>query len=123
MKREFSIRILLLWLLLNASIIVAMELALFVQTTSKMEHDSLIKKILTAEFWATIQWIFVIPAQRIGNLFLSAPQLALSSYVFNYIGQVLANVLWLKVPTTIDDYTAMAMILVAMVISKYHLIG
>lgn len=123
MKRKFSIGVLLVWLLLNASIIVAMELALFVQTTSIEKDATLIKKILTAQFWATVEWIFVIPAHRIGNSFLSAPQLALFSYVFNYVGQVLSNRWWLKVPNTIDDYSAMAIILVAMTISKYHLIG
>ena len=100
-----------------------MEFALFMQTTSKMENASLIKKILDAEFWASVQYMFAIPALRVGNWFLTAPQLALSSYVFNFLGQVVSNRSWLKVTTTLDDYLAMGMILIAMVISKYHLIG
>lgn len=123
MKHKFSIGVLSLWLLLNALIIVTMELALFVQTKSNMKDAPLIKKILVSEFWATIEYMFVIPANRVGNWFLTAPQIALSSYVFNFVGQVLSNSFWLKIPTTIDDYTAMGMILVAMVMSKYHLIG
>ena len=123
MKHKFSIGVLLLWLFLNISIIVAMEFALFMQTTSKMENASLIKKILDAEFWASVQYMFAIPALRVGNWFLTAPQLALSSYVFNFLGQVVSNRSWLKVTTTLDDYLAMGMILIAMVISKYHLIG
>jgi hypothetical protein len=43
--------------------------------------------------------------------------------VFDFLGQVLSNALWLKLPTTLDDYAAMVLILGAMIISKYHLVG
>ena len=102
---------------------VTMDLALFMQTTAGMKDASTIKKILTAEFWATIEWMFVIPSNRIANRFLSAAQVSLSSYVFDFLGQVLSNAFWLKLPTTLDDYAAMVLIIIAMIISKYHLIG
>ena len=123
MKHQFSIGLLLFWIFLNLAIMVTMDLALFMQTTPGMKDAGTIKKILTAEFWATIEWMFVIPSNRIGNWFLTAAQVSLSSYVFDFLGQVLSNAFWLKLPTTLDDYAAMVLILVAMVISKYHLMG
>jgi uncharacterized protein (DUF486 family) len=123
MKHQFSIGLLLFWIFLNLAIMVTMDLALFMQTTPGMKDAGTIKKIMTAEFWATIEWMFVIPSNRIGNWFLTAAQVSLSSYVFDFLGQVLSNAFWLKLPTTLDDYAAMVLILGAMVISKYHLLG
>jgi uncharacterized protein (DUF486 family) len=123
MKHQFSIGLLLFWIFLNLAIMVTMDLALFMQTTPGMKDAGTIKKILTAEFWATVEWIFIIPSIRIGNWFLSATQISLSSYGFDFLGQVLSNAYWLKLPTTLDDYAAMVLIMVAMVISKYHLMG
>jgi uncharacterized protein (DUF486 family) len=123
MKHQFSIGLLLFWIFLNLAIMVTMDLALFMQTTSGMKDAGTLKKILTAEFWATIEWMFVIPSNRIGNWFLSAAQVFLSSFLFDFLGQVLSNAFWLKLPTTLDDYAAMVLIMIAMVISKYHLMG
>lgn len=113
----------LLWIFLNICLVIAMQFALFTQTTSDMEHSNIFEKILTTEFWATIEWFFVIPAQRIGNTFLTAPQLALSSYIFNFLSQLWANKYWLKIPTIIDDYVGMILILIGMVVSKFTLFG
>ena len=123
MQPQFTIGLLLFWIFLNLAVMVTMDLALFMQTTPVMKDASTIKKILTAEFWATIEWMFVIPSNRIANRFLSAAQVSLSSYVFDFLGQVLSNAFWLKLPTTLDDYAAMVLIFVAMIISKYHLAG
>ena len=100
-----------------------MEFALFTQTTSGMKDASIFQKILTSEFWATIEWMFIIPAQRIGNTFLTAPQLSLSSYVFDFLAQLWSNEYWLKLPTTIDDYVGMALILFGMFASKFVIFG
>jgi hypothetical protein len=113
----------LLWILLNIAIVIGMQLALFTQTTPAMKDSSIFEKILTTEFWATIQWFFVIPAQRIGNTFLTAPQLALSSYLFNFLSQIWSNTFWLNIKTTLDDYVGMFIILFGMFISKVSLFG
>ena len=123
MKHQFSIGLLLFWIFLNMAIMVTMNLALFMQTMPGMKDAGIIKKILTAEFWATIQWMFVIPTIRIGNWFLSAPQVSLSSYFFNFLGVILSNAFWMNLPTTLDDYATIVIILVAMVISKYNIVG
>jgi uncharacterized protein (DUF486 family) len=117
------IKIVLLWLCLNIMIIVMMELALFSQTTKEQEDASIWIKLLNAEFWATLEWFFVVPAVRIGATFLNPAQLGLSSYVFNFIGQIITNKFWLEIPTTIDDYMGMVLIFVGMIVSKLRLIG
>jgi uncharacterized protein (DUF486 family) len=100
-----------------------MDFALFTQTTPEMKDTSIYKKILTSEFWATIEWIFLIPSQRIGNTFLNPAQLAMSSYVFDFLAQIWSNIYWLKLPTTVDDYVGMILILFGMYAAKFRLFG
>jgi len=113
----------LIWLLLNVAIIIFMDLAMFMQTTPNMKKAGFGKKLASAEFWATCEWMFLIPANRIGNKFLTAAQVSLSSFVFDFIGQIGTNTLWLKIPTTLDDYAAMIIIFGGMTISAYKLFG
>ena len=100
-----------------------MDFALFTQTTSDMKDAGILQKILTSEFWATIEWMFVIPSNRIGNTFLNPAQISLSSYVFDFLAQLWSNTYWLKLPTTIDDYIGMILILFGMFASKYAIFG
>jgi uncharacterized protein (DUF486 family) len=100
-----------------------MDFALFTQTTAGMKDAGIFQKILTSEFWATIEWMFVIPSNRIGNMFLNPAQISLSSYVFDFLAQLWSNTYWLKLPTTIDDYVGMALILFGMYVSKYVVFG
>ena len=98
----------LYWILLNILIVACMDLALFMQTTLKPDA-SIYKKLMHTEFWATMEWLMVVPAQRIGNTFLNPAQLNLSSFVFDFIGQIVKNNFWLKIQTTIDDYCGMVL--------------
>ena len=52
---------------------VFMDLALFINYTGN-EKCILFKKLGVAELLATIEWMFIIPANRIGNRFMSAAQ-------------------------------------------------
>ncbi len=113
----------LYWLFLNVMIGLTMDFALFTQTTPDMANASIFAKILSSEFWASIEWMFVIPGNRIGNLFLNPAQISLSSYVFDFLAQLWSNAYWLKLPTTIDDYTGMGIIMLGMVVSKLQLLG
>ena len=120
---KFSTRSFLLWLFLNIMVVALMDLALFTQTTPGMKQASFLKKIGISELWATIEWMFLIPANRIGNKFLSAVQISLSSFLFDFLGQIVSNIFWLKIPTTIDDYTAMVIIMLAMYAAKAKVFG
>ena len=113
----------LLWIFLNIMIGLTMDFALFTQTTPEMKDANILVKILSSEFWASIEWMFIIPAQRIGITFLSAPQLSLSSYIFDFLAQLWSNTYWLKLPTTIDDYVGMFLIFFGMYVSKYTIFG
>ena len=113
----------LLWFFLNVMIGLTMEFALVTQTTPDMKDAGIFAQILSSEFWASIEWMFLIPANRIGYSFLTAPQISLSSYVFDFLAQIWSNAFWLNLPTTIDDYTGMVLILFGMYISKYTVLG
>jgi uncharacterized protein (DUF486 family) len=102
---------------------VFMDLALFMQTTPEMKNASFLKKLLVAEILATIEWVFIIPSNRLGNTFLTAAQVALTTFIFDFIGQIGTNMFWLKLPTTIDDYAAMIIIFIGMAISAYKVFG
>ena len=121
MKTKFLFTV-LYWIFLNILIVACMDLALFMQTTLKPDA-SIYQKLFTSEFWATIEWLFIIPAQRIGNTFLNPAQLNLSSFVFDFFGQIVTNNFWLKIPTTIDDYAGMVLIMIGMIFSKMRLMG
>lgn len=122
MKMNFTVKV-LFWIFLNILIVAFMDLALFMQTTFKSEDATIYNKLLTTEFWATMEWLVLVPAQRIGNTFLNPAQLNLSSFVFNFLGQIVTNNFWLKIGTTLDDYVGMVIILLGMYCSKMQVFG
>lgn len=109
------------WVFLNVMVGLTMDFALFTQTTPEMANASIVEKIITSEFWAIIEWVFLIPSQRIGTTFLNPAQLAMSSYVFDFLAQIWSNTFWLNLPTTMDDYAGMALILFGMYAAKFKL--
>lgn len=122
MKLNFTTNV-LFWIFLNILVVFCMDLALFMQTTFKAEEATIYNKLLTSEFWATMEWLVLVPAQRIGNSFLNPAQLNLSSFVFDFLGQIVTNNVWLKTGTTIDDYVGMFIILIGMYCSKMQVFG
>ena len=89
------------WIFLNIMIGLTMDFALFTQTTSDMKDAHILVKIT----------------------FLSAPQISLSSYIFDFLAQLWSNTYWLKLPTTIDDYVGMCLIFFGMYAAKYTIFG
>ena len=122
MKMNFTTKV-LFWIFLNILVVLCMDLALFMQTTFKAEEATIYNKLLTSEFWATMEWLVLVPAQRIGNSFLNPAQLNLSSFVFDFLGQIVTNNVWLKTGTTVDDYVGMFIILIGMYCSKMQVFG
>ena len=113
----------ILWFILNVLVGLTMDIAMFSQTTGDGKNAPLMEKIITSEFWASIEWIFAIPAIRIGNTFLNPAQISLTSYVFDFFAQILSNTFWLKLPTSIDDYVGMVLIMFGMYVSKLKVLG
>jgi len=122
-KTTFNWKILLIWIILNVFVSLTMDLAFFVNSMDFMKGSPFIKQLAMAEFWATIEWMFLIPAQRMGNSFLTAAQLNLSSFFFDFLGQIFTNIYLLDIPTTVDDYVSMGLIMFGMYISLYKLFG
>jgi len=115
--------IVLIWLVLNVAIGITMDFAMFSQTTEDAKNVSIMEKIITSEFWASIEWMFVIPANRIAYTFLSPAQISLSSYAFDFMAQIWSNAFWLNLPTTIDDYVGMLLIMFGMYVAKFKVLG
>lgn len=113
----------LYWIFLNIMLLIAFDLAMFMQTTLKGDDATFYNKLLTSEFWATVEWFFVVPANRLGNTFLNPAQISLSSYIFDFFGQIVSNNYWLNVPTTLDDYVGMIIIISAMSFSTFRTFG
>ena len=113
----------IIWLILNVLTGITMDLALFTQTTPSMKDATIYMKILASEFWASIQWLFVITANRLGNLLLNPAQIGLSSYIFDFLSQILSNMFWLNLTTSIDDYIGMVFIFIGMYISTMRTFG
>ena len=111
-----------LWIILNVAVAQTLDMALFLQNLEPLKSASIFVKILVGEFWASIEWIFLIAAQRIGYTFLTASQLVLSSYVFDFMSQIWSNAMWLNNTTTIDDYVGMAVLLFGASISVFKLL-
>jgi uncharacterized protein (DUF486 family) len=113
----------ILWLFLNVIVAITVMLAMFLQTTFKGADATMYHKLITSEFWATIEWLFIVPMQRLGYTFLNPAQLALSSYVFQFLGQIFSNEFWLNIRTTLDDFIGMILIFLGMAVSKFVLFG
>ena len=113
----------IIWFLLNVSANFLSIIALFTQTTKSVANANIYVKLLISEFWASILWMFVIPAHHLGYTLMTPIQISLAGQVFMFLSQLWANMFWLDLPTTIDDYIGMVLILFGMGISKGKLIG
>lgn len=124
MKNKKTItKMIIFWIFLNIITTMLMDLAMFNQDTPSMKDAPFKKKLGMAELWATLEWMVLIPANRIGNRFLTAAQISLSSFVFDFVGQLVTNKFYIHTVTTIDDYISMIIIMFAMAISTYKLCG
>ena len=113
----------LLWIILTIISLTVQDIALFIQTKDFMVHDSLISKIITNEFFATILWMCAIPATRLGFGLFGAIKLTMMSYLFLFGGQIISNYMWLNEPTTVDDYISIVVVIFGLLISTFKVFG
>lgn len=99
-----NFKYILLWFCLNIIVIILFEFALFYQLTSEVIHKSFTHKLIFTELFATLEWMFLIPAIHIGNNFLSVIQITLASFIYSTIGQIGANYYILNQPIKLHDY-------------------
>jgi uncharacterized protein (DUF486 family) len=112
-----------LWLGLTSFSMVLQDIALFLQTTKAHINDTLIEKIIANEFWATLMWCVAIPAMRIGVSIMNPIKLTIASYLFLFGSQIITNTFWLKIPTTVDDYASIVIVVFGLLISAYKVFG
>lgn len=91
----------------------------FMQTLPFMENSSIFYKILTSEFWATLNVLIYIPYLRLANKYLNPAQLLLYGYLTSFGAQLFSNKYMFISPTSYDDYFAMVIMIIAMGISAY----
>jgi uncharacterized protein (DUF486 family) len=113
----------IIWIILHICILITNQLALFLQNSEINIKRPFYVKILISEFWASIGWVFIIPSQKLGFQFLNPLQLALFQYTVSFIAQIISNKFWLNVANTYDDYLAMIIIILAMIVSKIKIFG
>lgn len=111
------------WLILNILNVIFLILSLYLQLLPSMKDASFIQKLGLTEIVACIELMIVIPLLKIGRTFLSPAQLSLASFSFMFIGQILADSYLLNITTSLDDYIAMILIMLGMIISLFTLIG
>jgi hypothetical protein len=112
-----------MWLGLTSFSMVLQDIALFLQTTKAHINDTLIEKIIANEFWATLMWCVAIPAMRIGVSIMNPIKLTIASYLFLFGSQIITNTFWLKIPTTVDDYVSIVIVVFGLLISAYKVFG
>ena len=120
--KKAAVAVVLLWLVLNVGIGLLTDAAMFYQMSPGMKGASFWHKVAASEVWATLEFLILIPANRLGNRFLTAAQVSLSSFIFDFVAQLWTNKFWLKLPTTPDDYVAMVVILGGMAVSTYKML-
>jgi hypothetical protein len=99
------------------------DIALFLQTTKERVNDTIYEKIIANEFWATAMWCVAIPAMRIGVSIMNPIKLTIASYLFLFGSQIVSNTFWLKIPTTIDDYASILVVIFGLLVSTFKVFG
>jgi len=112
-----------LWLGLTSVSMALQDIALFLQTTKERVNDTIYEKIIANEFWATAMWCVAIPAMRIGVSIMNPIKLTIASYLFLFGSQIVSNTFWLKIPTTIDDYASILVVIFGLLVSTFKVFG
>lgn len=95
----------------------------FAQTLPFMVNSSISYKILTSEFWATMNMLVYIPYLRLANVYFNPAQLLLYGYLTSFGAQIFSNKYMFISPTSYDDYFAMVIMFGAMAVSAYKVFG
>lgn len=104
------------WIILNIIVGIILDINLYVQTIEPIKSANLFFKLISNEFWISIEWVVLILSHKIGHLFLTSPQIMLTVYLFDYVSQMVSGIFWLK-NIKIDDYVAFFTILLGIGVS------
>lgn len=113
-----------LFIILLASISAFLsQIALFVPTLPMMKGSTLTVQLILSMIFVLIQGFIVIPLLWKGLLIMSPVQLTIFVFVVTFIIQLVTNVYIFKNVNTIDDYIAVILITLGIVISKFRIFG
>ncbi len=118
-----KIKLFMKWFILTVLASLSSQLSLFLQTTEGFKNAPYAEILLTTEFWASLQWAFALPAFRLGTQLLSAPQIYLAGYLIGFATQIFSSFFIFKSKITVDDYVTILIMLSALIISKFKLVG
>ena len=96
---------------------------LFLQGRPSMINASYWEKLLYNEFWTVVEWLFALPAIRLGVEFISMPQIILVAYLVGFIVQIFVDKYWIIVPIYLDTYICMIIMMFALVVANLKLLG
>jgi hypothetical protein len=97
------------------------QLALFVPTLKGMENSPLSLNLAISIFFVLIQTALIIPMLWKGLVIMSPIQLTIFVFVVTFLVQLITNVYIFGEVNTIDDYVAMIVMTLGIVISKLKL--
>jgi hypothetical protein len=60
---------------------------------------------------------------RLGVSIMNPIKLTIASYLFLFGSQIVTNTFWLNVPTTIDDYASIVIVVFGLLISAFKVFG
>lgn len=123
MKIKDNWKIVLFWIFLNICVIILLQLQIYMESRPGMKEELLINKIKNEEIFSILQLLFLIPIIKIGMSFMTIAQSTLISFVLLFISQVFADSILFEIPMSLDDYIAMIMIIGAIYISLYQIVG
>jgi hypothetical protein len=116
----------IIWLLLFVLSVISSllsQLALFVPTLKLMENSPLSLNLAISIFFVLIQTALIIPMLWKGLLIMSPIQLTIFVFVITFLVQLITNKYIFENVNTIDDYFAMILMTLGIVISKLKTFG
>ena len=118
-----TIGIWLLLFLLSAVSSLLSQLSLFVPTLKIMDNAPVSLNLAISIFFVLIQTALIIPMLWKGLLIMSPIQLKIFVFVITFFVQLITNQYIFENVNTVDDYFAIIIMILGMVISKLKIFG
>jgi hypothetical protein len=122
-ESKLSFFTILLFIFYQAAAAICTFIILFLQGRPSMINASYWEKLLYNEFWTVVEWLFALPAIRLGVEFMSMPQIILVAYLVGFIVQIFVDKYWIIVPIYLDTYICMIIMMFALVVANLKLLG
>jgi len=112
-----------IWVILSSFSSLLSIILLNIQTIPYVKNLNLFNKLMVTEILVTIMWGTGIPILRFGYLVLNPVQLNIAGQLTGFIVQLLVTAYWFNLVTPIDDYIAIALIMLGLIVSKTNFLN